>query len=187
MLIGNKGRPGFATRLRNEHRTVDYASERSQKSSSELLHQNNARATLRTIQSIDYSEAKKVIDAIVENALQERKAAVIAVADAHGELIALARMDGAPLPSIRVAANKAYTAARERKPTKDIGDKVRHPEKGFDIAYYDDPKFVGWGGGLPVWKNGELIGAIGVSGLPSVEDIALASLGVELIGDARSA
>ena len=61
------------------------------------------------------------------------------------------------------------------------------PEKGFDIAYYDDPKFVGWGGGLPVWKNGELIGAIGVSGLPSVEDIALASLGVELIGDARSA
>lgn len=138
---------------------------------------------MRTTRTLDYSEAKKIIDVIVERALQERKAAVVAVADAHGELIALARMDGAPLPSIRIAANKAYSAARERKPTKDIGDKVRHPEKGFDIAYYGDPKFVGWGGGLPVWKDGEVIGAVAVSGLPSVEDTALASLGVELIGE----
>jgi uncharacterized protein GlcG (DUF336 family) len=52
------------------------------------------------------------------------------VADSHGELLAFARMDGAPVSSIRIAMNKAWTAARERKPTKDIGEKVRHPEKG---------------------------------------------------------
>jgi glc operon protein GlcG len=136
---------------------------------------------MRTTQSLDYSEARKIIDLIVERALQMRKAAVIAVADPHGELIAFARMDGAPVSSIRIAANKAWTAARERKPTKDIGEKVRHPEKGHDIAYYGDPKFVGWGGGLPVWKDGQVIGAIAVSGLSSSEDIALATLGVELI------
>jgi glc operon protein GlcG len=136
---------------------------------------------MRTTQSLDYSEARKIIDLIVEKALQMRKAAVIAVADPHGELIAFARMDGAPVSSIRIAANKAWTAARERKPTKDIGEKVRHPEKGHDIAYYGDPKFVGWGGGLPVWKDGQVIGAIAVSGLSSSEDIALATLGVELI------
>ena len=90
-------------------------------------------------------------------------------------------MDGAPLSSIRVAANKAWTAARERKPTKEIGDKIRHPERGFDIAFYGDRKFVGWGGGIPIWHDGQVIGAIGVSGLSSVEDIALATLGLELI------
>jgi glc operon protein GlcG len=136
---------------------------------------------MKTTQTIEYSEAKQVVDLIVEKALQMKKAAVVAIADSHGELIAFARMDGAPISSIRIAANKAWTAARERKPTKEIGDKVRHPEKGHDIAYYGDPRFVGWGGGIPIWKDGEVVGAIGVSGLSSAEDIALATLGLECI------
>src|SRR5438309_8407979 len=138
-------------------------------------------AAMRTSQTIEYSEAKSIIDLIVERALQMQKAAVIAVADSHGELIAFARMDGAPISSIRIAANKAWTAARERKPTKEIGEKVRHPEKGHDIAYYGDPKFVGWGGGIPVWKNGDVVGAVAVSGLSSNEDADLARAGAELI------
>jgi glc operon protein GlcG len=136
---------------------------------------------MKTTQTLDYSEARKIIDLIVEKALQMQKAAVIAVADSHGELIAFARMDGAPISSIRIAANKAWTAARERKPTKDIGEKVRHPEKGHDIAYYGDPRFVGWGGGIPVWKDGQVAGAVAVSGLSSSEDIVLASLGVDSV------
>jgi glc operon protein GlcG len=136
---------------------------------------------MKTTQTIDYSEAKKIIGLIVEKALQMNKAAVVAVADSHGELIAFARMDGAPVSSIRIAINKAWTAARERKPTKEIGEKVRHPEKGHDIAYYGDPKFVGWGGGIPIWKDGEVVGAIGVSALSSAEDIELATLGSQII------
>lgn len=136
---------------------------------------------MKTVPAIDYQDAKRIVDAIVEKALQLQKAAVIAVVDAHGELIAFARMDGAPLSSILVATNKAYTAARERKPTKDIGDKMRDPVKGFDIAFYGDSRFVGWGGGIPIRKNGEVVGAIGVSGLSSAEDIALANVGLELI------
>jgi len=136
---------------------------------------------MRKIQTIEYAEAKRIIDAIADKLLEEGKAAVIAVADTHGELIAFARMDGAPISSIRIAQNKAWTAARERKPTKEIGDKVRHPEKGFDIAYYGDPRFVGWGGGLPVLRNGQVVGAVAVSGLPSEEDIRLATLGTELV------
>ena len=84
---------------------------------------------MKTLHTIDYSDAKRILDLIVNKALQMQKAAVIAVADSHGELMAFARMDGAPVSSIRIAANKAWTAARERKPTQDIGDKVRHPEK----------------------------------------------------------
>jgi glc operon protein GlcG len=134
---------------------------------------------MRTFPTVDYSEARKMIDLVVDHATQLKKAAVVAVADSHGELIAFARMDGAPLSSINVAANKAWTAARERKPTKDIGDKVRHPEKGHDIAYYGDPRFVGWGGGLPIIRDGAVIGAIGVSGLSSQEDVELATKAID--------
>jgi hypothetical protein len=72
---------------------------------------------VRTIQTIDYSEAKRAIDLIVEKTLQMQKAVSIAVADSHGDVICFARMDGAPVSSIRIAMNKAWTAARERKPT----------------------------------------------------------------------
>ncbi len=136
---------------------------------------------MRTIPVIDYSEAKKIIDFIVDKASAAKKSVVVAVADSHGELIAFARMDNAPISSIRIAANKAWTAARERKPTKEIGEKVRNPEKGHDIAYYGDPRFVGWGGGIPVWKNGMVAGAVAVSGLSSAEDIELATQAIALI------
>jgi len=149
-----------------------------------LIYPNGLLSSLsmRTLHSLDYSEARQAADLIIAKATEAQKAAVVAVADSRGDLIFLARMDGAPISSIRIAMNKAYTAARERKPTKEIGDKVRHPEKGHDIAYYGDPGYVGWGGGVPVWKNGEVMGAIAVSGLSSAEDVELAMLGVELLG-----
>ena len=136
---------------------------------------------MKSIQVIDYADAKKIVDAIVAQALEQRQSIVVAVTDPHGELLALARMDGAPLPSLQIACNKSVTAARGQKPTQEIGDRVRHPEQGFDIAYYGDSRFVGWGGGIPLRKNGEIIGAIGVSGLSSAEDVALAELGAKLI------
>ena len=139
---------------------------------------------MRTLQTIEYSEAKRIVDLIVEKARQMQKAAAVAVADSHGDLICFARMDGAPVSSIRIAMNKAWTAARERKSTKEIGEKVKHPEKSHDIAYYGDANYVGWGGGIPVLKNGEVVGAVAVSGLSSAEDIALATLGVELLANA---
>jgi glc operon protein GlcG len=136
--------------------------------------------------SIDYGEAKEIIEYVAAEASRRGKAAVIAVADTHGELIAFARMDGAPVSSIRIAQNKAWTAARERKPTKEIGERARHPEKGFEIAYFGDSKFVGWGGGVPVWRDGEVVGAVAVSGLPQEEDIELATRAAEIVAHSGS-
>lgn len=136
---------------------------------------------MRTIPIIDYSEAKQAVEVIVARALQLQKAVVVAIADCRGELITLARMDSAPVSSVVIAMNKAWTAARAGKPTQEIGEKVKHPEKGHDISYYGDSRFVGWGGGIPVWKNGDVAGAVAVSGLSSAEDVALAKLGADLI------
>ena len=83
--------------------------------------------------------------------------------------------------SILIAANKTWTAARERKSSREIGQAVRDPQHGFDIAYYGDPRYLGWGGGLPVIKDGAVVGAVAVSGLVEAEDIELAQIVVAAI------
>lgn len=130
------------------------------------------------ITSLGQVEAQQAIQVIQNELLHRGKSAVIAVADAHGELIALLRMDGAPLPSIVIATNKAWTAARERKPTRELGQAARDPQNGFDMAYFGDRRYIGWGGGLPVIVEGMVVGAVAVSGLPELEDIEIAQLGV---------
>ncbi len=131
--------------------------------------------------NLDHSEAQKAIAAIQTELERRGKAAVIAVADAHGELIALLRLDGAPMASIVIATNKAWTAARERQPTRQLGQAARHAETGFDMAYFGDRRYIGWGGGLPVFKDGKVVGAVAVSGLPELEDIEVAQIGVNAI------
>jgi glc operon protein GlcG len=131
--------------------------------------------------NLGHADAQRAIHSIQEKLARRGKAAVIAVADAHGELIALLRLDGAPLPSILIASNKAWTAARERRPTRDLGQAARDPQEGFDLAYFGDPRYIGWGGGLLVVVDGAVVGAVAVSGLPEQEDMELAQAGVDAI------
>jgi glc operon protein GlcG len=133
---------------------------------------------MRHIISLGQIEAQAAIEAVVAEARKQNKAVVVAVGDAQGELIGLLRMDGAPLSSIVIAANKVWTAARERKNSGEIGRKSRDPESGFDLRNYGDPRYLGWAGGVPVFKDGEVVGAVAVSGLHGSEDEALANLGI---------
>jgi glc operon protein GlcG len=136
---------------------------------------------LAAIAIVGYRDACRALDVIIAELQRRALPAVITVADDHGELIALMRMDGAPLSCILNASNKAWTAARERKPSFDVGRAVRHPDSGFDIAYYGDPRYIGWGGGLPVVIGGAVVGAVAVSGAPEAVDIEMAALGVAAI------
>jgi glc operon protein GlcG len=121
------------------------------------------------------------VNAIAGELTRRQKAAVVAVTDDHGELIALLRVGDAPLSSMSIAVNKAWTAARERQASAAIGQASKDPHSGFDIGYYGDSRYVGWGGGIPLWRNGQVIGALGVSGLEEAEDVELAELGVSAI------
>jgi glc operon protein GlcG len=134
---------------------------------------------MKTLTSLGLPEAQRAISRIIEKATEMHQEIAVAVTDSHGELIAFARTDGVPLPSIQIAVNKAWTAARTGKLTREIGEKVRHPERGHDISYFGDPRFVGWGGGVPVRNADQVIGGIGVSGLSSIEDENLAKLGAD--------
>ncbi len=118
---------------------------------------------MRQITNLGLKEALNAINAVFIETEKRGKAAVIAVGDAQGELIALLRMDNAPLASIVIATNKVWTAARERKPSKEIGLASRDPQSGFDLQNYGDPRYLGWGGGVPVTVEGKVVGAIAVS------------------------
>ena len=136
---------------------------------------------MHTTQNLSHLEAQTVITTIATELERRGKTAVIAVSDAHGELLALLRISGAPLPSILIAQNKAFTAARERRASREIGQASRHPTDGFDTRYFGDPRYIGWGGGIPVWHEGACVGAVGVSGLAESEDIELAQLGIDAL------
>jgi glc operon protein GlcG len=128
--------------------------------------------------TLSHADAARIIAVIQRELEKNGQGAAIAVTDAHGELIAFLRTDGCKLPSITIAINKAFTAARERRPTAAIGAESR--EAPFPMSNFGDLRYTAWGGGLPIVVQGEVVGAVGVSGLSEEEDIALAQLGVNL-------
>ena len=129
---------------------------------------------------LSHTDALKIVTTIQAELEENGLGAAIAVADEHGELIALLRTDGCPLASINNAINKAYTAARERKESRAVGDASR--EENFPLTNFGDLRYIGWGGGVPIVYEGEVVGAVGVSGLPEQEDMVLARMGAALIG-----
>jgi glc operon protein GlcG len=136
---------------------------------------------MRTIQTLGHAEAQRAIEAVRQAAEGMGGAATVAVVDAWGELVGLLRMDGAPVSTVTIASNKAWTAARERKPSAAVGEKARDPAEPHQMDYYGDGRHTGWGGGLPVEVEGVVVGAVAVSGLETAEDIELARLAIEAI------
>jgi glc operon protein GlcG len=126
--------------------------------------------------NLSHNDAQAMIEVVRAKAAAARQAVCIAVADSHGELIAFLRMDGCQLPPVYIAQNKAYTAARERKESGAIG--AHMVESGDPMTNYGSLRYTGWGGGLPVVHEGQVIGSIGVSGLTSEEDVELARAAV---------
>ena len=97
----------------------------------------------------------------------------LAICDSHGELLYFIRQPGVGLHSGVLAQNKGYTAARDRQATRDLGNWSR--ESGRALPYWSDPRFTGFAGGVPLWHEGVVLGAIGVSGLSEEEDHRLAT------------
>lgn len=131
-------------------------------------------------QILDHNDAMTIINAIRAKADAEGKGLAASVVDEHGELLAFLRTDGCPLPSILISQNKAYTAAREGAESAEIG--ARSIEEQFPMTNFGELKYVGWGGGVPIIADGEVVGAVGVSGMPSEVDIEFAKHGIAALG-----
>ena len=131
---------------------------------------------------IGYATARELVGVVAERLEGEGKGAAVAVVDPHGELVAFSRTDGCPLPSIKIAIQKAFTAARERSESRALGDKARAED--FPLTNFGELGYVGWGGGVPIVVEGEVTGAIGISGLPEEDDMELARWAAATIGGA---
>ena len=130
---------------------------------------------------LSHADALKIVGAIQARLENEKKGAAVAVTDAQGELLAFLRTDGCKLPSIMIAINKAFTAAREQKESSAIGESSR--SQGFPMTNFGDLRYTAWGGGVPIFHDDQVIGAVGVSGLPETEDMQLARWGAGLLGE----
>jgi len=134
---------------------------------------------MRVIKALSLDEAMQMLRVVQARLDEKQLGAAVAVVDAHGELLAFLRTDTCRLSCITVAINKAYTAAREQGDSKKLGDEAR--ERGFPLTNFGELRYVTWGGGVPVRSGGEVVGAIGVSGLSEEDDIELARLAAALV------
>ena len=130
---------------------------------------------------LSHADAAAIVETIRAELEAQGKGAAIAVADSQGELLAFLRTDGCRLPSINIAINKAFTAAREQRPSRDFGEAVR--SGNLQMTNFGDLRYTAWGGGVPIIHQGQVIGAVGVSGLPEAEDMVLAAKGAALMGE----
>ena len=127
-----------------------------------------------------YNRAVKLADAqaVVDFVVREASGPVsVFVADAHGELVAAATMDGAAPDTRLNAQRKAYTAARsDARSTRELAEKAGASPT--ELASFD-PFFSFFLGGVAVFEDGRRVGAVGVSGLPGEVDEQLALAAIE--------
>ncbi|MGC1498055.1 MAG: heme-binding protein [Sulfitobacter sp.] len=106
----------------------------------------------------------------------------IAVTDESCNLLAFLRMDGGKVPSITIAIDKGYTAAGTRKPTHDLAEASMPGNPVFGLTSTVGGRMVVIAGGLPVFVQDQVIGAIGVSSGTPAQDLAVAEAGIAALG-----
>jgi uncharacterized protein GlcG (DUF336 family) len=146
----------------------------------------NPMANLVKKHSISSELAQKMVNAAVAKAREIGVTENVAILDDGGNLKAFSRMDGAPIPTIEMAQNKAYTALLGVS-TQDFFNFI----KGDPSLLAGIPtlsRVAAWGGGFPIKVDGEVVGAIGVSGAPTVQnDVDCARAALALVSDAVAA
>jgi uncharacterized protein GlcG (DUF336 family) len=131
--------------------------------------------------SIDAGTAEKAVAAAAKKATELKLKMCIAVTDETGDIKAFLRMDGAPKLSIDIALNKAYTAASFSMPTHAWFDFIKDdPPLLYGITH--TPRLTVFGGGFPIKLEGEVVGAIGLSGGHYTQDMECARAGLAAIG-----
>lgn len=138
----------------------------------------NAHAQLADKKVMTLEAAKKIAMAAEAEAKKNNWNVVIAVVDDGGHLVYLQRIDGTQTGSIDVAIGKARTSAAFKRPTKVFDELAKTRPSITSIS----PNAVLLEGGVPVMAGGQLVGAVGVSGVTSQQDAQIAEAGIAALG-----
>ncbi|MDZ7779772.1 MAG: heme-binding protein [Gemmatimonadota bacterium] len=143
-----------------------------------LLTAPGADGQLLDKQVVSLDAARTMMAAAEAEANRNDWPVAIAIVDAAGELILFQKLDGTQAASIDIAIDKARTAARLKRPTKALEDAISSGRTA--LAAVDG--ILPLQGGVPITVGGEVIGAVGVSGVTSQQDEQVAEAGVEALG-----
>ena len=128
---------------------------------------------------LELTDVKAIAAAAEAEALKNHWAVSIAVVDDGGHLLWLQRLDGAAPISAHIAPAKANTAALGRRESKVYEDVIN----GGRVSFLSAPDLKGMlEGGVPILKDGQCLGAVGVSGVKSTEDAQIARAGIAALG-----
>lgn len=133
---------------------------------------------MKTKPCLTHDEVVTLLNAARAEALAHQWAVSIAVVDDGGHLLGLYRLDGAPAMSARMAPAKARAAALGRRETKDFEDMINNGRTAFLSAPDLDGMLEG---GVPIIVGGDLVGAVGVSGVKSAQDAQIARAGIAAV------
>jgi glc operon protein GlcG len=135
--------------------------------------------SMKTKPVLEMSDVKAIAAAAEAEALKNKWAVTIAIVDDGGHLLSLQRLDGAAPISAHIAPAKANTAAMGRRESKVYEEMIN----GGRVSFLSAPDLKGLlEGGVPILKDGQCLGAVGVSGVKSTEDAQIARAGIAAIG-----
>ncbi|HUZ96043.1 MAG TPA: heme-binding protein [Edaphobacter sp.] len=126
---------------------------------------------------IQLADARRMIAAAEKKAEEIKQPMNIAIVDEGGNLIAFERMENAWLGSIDIAQKKAWTSRAFDITTKDLGANSQSGDQFFGIHASNNGKVMIFAGGIPLKRDGKVVGAIGVSGGSGVQDHSVAEAG----------
>ena len=130
---------------------------------------------MKTTYALELADVKAIAAAAEAEALANQWAVSIAIVDAGGHLLSLQRLDGAAPISAQIAPAKAQTAALGRRESRIYEEMIN----GGRVSFLSAPGLQGLlEGGVPVVKDGQCMGAVGVSGVKSTEDAQIARAGI---------
>ena len=126
---------------------------------------------------VNLADARRVIAAAEKKAQEIGQPMNVAIADEGGNLVAHIRMDGAWIGSIDVSINKAFTSRAFDISTKDLASNSQSGQQFFGIHVSNHGKIMIFAGGIPLKRDGKVVGAIGVSGGTGEQDQTVAEAG----------
>ena len=139
----------------------------------ELAANGSGRSQGESAMELTLTECDRMVEAGIRCSQEIGVPMVVSVVDQNGDVIESRRMDDALIVSVTLAPHKAYTAAVVRLPTHELAQASQPGASLFGIDV-NLPKLTLVGGGLPLWKDGKLVGAVGASGGSVAQDIAVA-------------
>ncbi|WP_125154607.1 GlcG/HbpS family heme-binding protein [Clostridium rectalis] len=129
---------------------------------------------VNTIKQISLESVKKMAEAAEKKAAQMNVPVVFTAVDAGGNLMLLHRMENAFITSIDIAINKAFTALALKIPTNEVTPNIQPGASLYGLQLTNNCRIATFGGGFPIIVDGEIVGAVGVSGGTVEEDMKIA-------------